>query len=323
MASTKFYRNRWFQVAVSVVILAVLARSLDATALIDFIKRGDPWLLLLLVLFFPVDRVFMAWKWRLLVRSEGFDLRLWTAIRIYLASSAVGLIVPLGGVGPDVVRVAMLSHHGMPMQLSVPSILVERVCGILGSGIMLSVAVGLLILLLGAQATSSFVDTVWMAAWMLVTLGAGIGACYFLFRVPHVGRMLGKLIGRLGLRGQFQTLRSYTSKGGLLGLSVFLAWVEQWAAIIAFFIACKAFGVPLTLLQAAAIVPFASILERLPISLGGFGMREAGIVMVSGLFGIATSDALLLSLANYSMYLLATVPMATVYFLERKSERER
>jgi uncharacterized protein (TIRG00374 family) len=323
MAEKPLHQRRWFQIAVSVSILALLATTLDLGTLREFIRRGDREILLLLALLFPADRVFMAWKWHLLVRAKGSTMRLWTAIRIYLASGAVGLIVPLGGVGPDMARVAMLSHHGMPMSLAVPSILVERACGVLGSAIMLAVSIGVLVVMVDPQPGMPLERGLWIAGWTVVIVAAGLGATYAAARVSQVERLAGRLIDRLRLRPHVQTLRSYADNPLLLGVSVFLACVQQAIGMLALFLAALSFSVDLTFLQAAAIVPFAAILERLPISWGGIGVREAGVVVLAGLFGVPSSDALLLSLANYSLYLVMTIPLAGLYFWERKDEQRR
>lgn len=318
---TPLHRRRWFQITVSVAILALLARNLDLDTLVDFLRGAHPGLLLVLALFHIVDRVFMAWKWHLLVRSEGTSMTLWTAVRIYLASGPVGLIIPLGGLGPDMARVAMLSHNGMPMSLSVPSIIVERACGILASGIMVGISLGVLLTLLQPESGTELARAAWITAWAILIVGGSLGACYAAIRVPALQAVVSRAMDRLKLKSHYETLCSYGNKGYLLVVSILLACVQNSAGIVAFYLAGKAFAVDIKFLEAAAIVPFAAIIERLPISWGGFGVREAGVVLVAGLFGIAAADALLLSIANYSFYLLTTIPLAAFYFLERRAEQ--
>src|SRR5690606_9838095 len=205
MERKPFYRRGWFQMAVSAAILAVLASNLDLATLAEFFRRSDPRILVVLAILYPFDRVFMAWKWRLLARSEGSRMSLFTATRIYLASGAVGLVLPLGGFGPDMVRVALLSRHGMPMRLAVPSILVERACGILGAGIMVGVSLGLLLILLQPEAGTPLARAAWISAWTVAIVSAVIGACYAAVRVPAVGRFLGRIVERLKLGSHYET----------------------------------------------------------------------------------------------------------------------
>jgi len=320
MERKPLHRRRWFQIAVSALVLAVLASNLEFATLARFVTGVHPGFLVALAVLYPADRVFMAWKWHLLVRAEGSPMSLWTAIRIYQASGVVGLIMPLGGAGPDVVRVAMLKHHGMPMQLAVPSILVERACGILAAGMMVVVSLGLLLVLLQPEAGTPLARAAWISGWTGVIVGAGIAAIYAAVRIPTVGRVLGRIVDRLRLGSHFETLTSYARKGYLLAVSVLLSFVPNIIGIVGFYLVARAFAVDLTVLEAAAVVPFAAILERLPISWGGIGIREAGVVFVAGLFGVDAGDALLLSLTNYTLYLVVTVPLAAFYFVERKAD---
>jgi glycosyltransferase 2 family protein len=293
----------------------VLASQLRWSDILHFFQSADPLLIVVLLLFFPLDRAFMAWKWRLLLLAQGEHMRLWTAVRIYLGSTVAGLAVPLGGAGPDIVRVAMLRTEGVPGHLSVGSIIIERLAGLVGSVLMLGTAAAIALALLGPAWLAGFeVGTelllpigVAMIAWA-VAIGWSGPALFRRLAASRLGQ-------RLDLPAYIGTLTSLVSKRALMTLSVVLAWIEQWASVIAFYLTCQAFGVELGFLACAAIVPLASILERLPISIGGLGLREAGIVLMALPFGISATDAFLVSITNYSLYLLSVIPLSALFFV--------
>jgi uncharacterized membrane protein YbhN (UPF0104 family) len=94
-----------------------------------------------------------------------------------------------------------------------------------------------------------------------------------------------------------------------------LAFLEQLAPVIAFYLCCRAFDVAISPWQCLAIVPVSAVLERLPISFGGVGVREAGIVYMASLFSIPYADALLTSIVNESLFMLSLLP--AVLFVKR------
>src|SRR5690606_17958597 len=131
---------RWrkpLQYLVTIGLMAVLAATVDWHDVLRLLRRATPELLALLLVVYVVDRCFMAWKWHLLARTTGTAPGLWTSTRIYVGSSVAGIALPLGGLGPDVVRTMLLTREGMPSEHAVSSILVERLCGIAGAAMML------------------------------------------------------------------------------------------------------------------------------------------------------------------------------------------
>lgn len=312
-------QKKSIQIAVSVIVIGIFASQLSWSTITRFFSRADGWVLFAMIVLFPIDRFFMAWKWHLLVRNHKTGVRLWDAIRIYLASSAVGLVLPLGGLGPDVARVAMLSAHGMPSDVSVPSILVERICGIASAVMMMGLSIVLMALLVQEQSSDQLL--------LFFALIAGVGAAVLLLlygfgRSELFAKFLTKLKVRYSLEKYFAAVDWYGKRKGLLSLSIGLAWIEQWAPIVAFYLACRGFDVPLSLLQCAAIVPLASILERLPISFAGLGVREAGLVLGAAWFGIPRADAFLAGLTEHALYMLTIIPLALLYFAREKKHEQ-
>src|SRR5690606_3943543 len=99
------------------------------------------------------------------------------------------------------------------------------------------------------------------------------------------------LFTRLRLDRHWRATLRLAGRRRLIGWSLLLSWLEQFAVIGSFWLCCRAFQVDVGFLEAMAIMPVAAILERLPLSLWGLGMREAGVVYMAGLFGIGYSDA--------------------------------
>ena len=303
-----WYQSTWFVIAVSVGLLAVLMQRVNSAEAISFARRAHWGFILAALLFFPLDRVFMAWKWLLLARTHVPGLSLLTAVRCYYLGAAAGMLLPIGGLGPDAVRILLLRQEGVATEHALSSILVERLIGLVGSMLMIVVSLLFLAWQLDNLAAQPLLQ--WLAG--ISVTGSLLGIA--LIGSPALRSLIGadgwllRLFTRLGFGKHWQATLDYARRPGLLLVSVGLAFVEQLAPVIAFFLCCNAFEVNISFLQCLAIIPVTAILERIPISFGGLGVREAGIVFMASLFRIPYSDALLTGIANEALFLLSLLP---------------
>lgn len=295
-------RGQIARFAVSIVAVAILLSQLPVEHRRAFFANVQwPWLPVLMAVYVG-DRVFMAWKWLLLARVHRPDLTLMPAVRLYFVGTFFGTALPLGGLGPDITRVALLTRSGVPLEDSVSSVLVERVVGLAATLAMVVISLAPLLLLVPQRG-----DVPWREVlWGLGALGAVcvLVAAWF----PGSGSWLVDLLQRAGLGRQLGALRRYGRRRGLLLVSFGLAWLEQGAPVLAFFVAGRLFDVDIGILEALAIVPFATLLMRLPVSFAGLGVREIGVVSIASLVGIAPGDALLVSLSQFVIHLLSVTP---------------
>ena len=94
-----------------------------------------------------------------------------------------------------------------------------------------------------------------------------------------------------------------------LGLSV----LEQLAPVGVAWMAARALGMDLSLLQAAAVVPVAILFARAPVSLSGFGVVEGLYVAFFSLVGLGSTQAFLLGLITNLAQLATALPGAWFY----------
>ena len=303
-----FYKRRSFHILVSATLLAILCSRLQSEDLTRIFTQAAP---IYIILFFVIefaDRIFMAWKWRLLLLREYPHYPLGHAIRVYLMSTATGLLLPLGGVGPDLVRVGMLKIDGVPGDAAISSILVERLTGVLGTLIMVCFAMAMLF----AQLTLDDTKMLWLIFACCLggaVLGLAILASSRLRRLMGAETWMLALFTKIGLGPHWQAVLRYAERPALLVLSIVLSWIEQFADVISFYFCCLAFGIDISLLQATAMIPIAAILGRLPISFMGLGVREASLVYMGSLFGISYADAMLASLTSFTLFLMMLAPI--------------
>jgi len=73
-----------------------------------------------------------------------------------------------------------------------------------------------------------------------------------------------------------------------------------------------ALDLPVTTGQLLISVPLITLTAVLPISLGGFGVREVSYMVVLGLVGVPAGDAILLAVAVFALLTLVTAAGAGI-----------
>ncbi|HET9494422.1 MAG TPA: lysylphosphatidylglycerol synthase domain-containing protein, partial [Chloroflexia bacterium] len=129
----------------------------------------------------------------------------------------------------------------------------------------------------------------------LVT-GSGLGA---LGRLPL---REGGILHRLSL--QMQTLAGNSQGWRTLLVSMLLAILFQLGVVATNYVLCLALGIPLGFIDLLWVVAAASLLQSLPISIAGVGVREGAYVYILGSQGVDSASALALSLLVFGIQVL-------------------
>jgi uncharacterized membrane protein YbhN (UPF0104 family) len=87
-----------------------------------------------------------------------------------------------------------------------------------------------------------------------------------------------------------------------------LAIATQLLNVLVFWMLGQSLGLPITLQQWFIVAPTVLLVSMLPISIGGWGVRESAMVVALHGFGISAGDALLPSVLFGLCAVAATLP---------------
>lgn len=238
-------------------------------------------------------------RWQRVLVALGKPTKLTTLVRMYFASLFISNFLP-STVGGDVVRVSWLRRNS-GLGDAVASVVLERLTGWivlpfitlvglfanpqllhLGSSSRIAIAIALLTLL-------ALVVVVGLATWAEpkpVSEGAG----------------LGNLLGA----ARYGIVRFTTNPKSVLEvLSVSLAY--QLTVVVTALAVADALGLGLPLTVMLAFVPAVAILQVVPLTIGGLGLREGAFVLFLRPLGVSTSQAVALGLLIYLVNLLVSL----------------
>ncbi len=242
-------------------------------------------------------------KWRLILGSHGIHLPLGLLVQSYMIGNFFSAFLPSSYMG-DFVRIADVSRRTGRSFESASAVVLERL-----SGLAALTAAGCVASIYIRQAYDQpiFGRLAWVLGGVLVLL-------IFAF-LPGVLPLLRRVAGRIPVRFARkivdrvdQAVMHYRGRPALLVRILFWSVVFQVAAYSIFFIYGRALHIPLPYVYCFAFVPVVYILEALPISIAGFGLREGGLIYFLGLIGLSSTDAIALSIivlsGRYTMNLV-------------------
>ncbi|WP_129777665.1 lysylphosphatidylglycerol synthase transmembrane domain-containing protein [Peristeroidobacter soli] len=300
------------QLGASVGLLAYLLSRLDWQHSRALIGGANPLWLAAIVLVHILDRVLMALKWHQLLRVLDDRLGRRSAIAVYYESTFVGFALPLGGIGPDIVRFLRLKGRGIDPHVTLSSMVMERLNGVIAT-LAFIVAGGVVLARLAPQpALRHFAIAAALIAGVMGFIGATLifhppfgRALLRLSRIPHAiedGRFA-KYVA---------AARVYSSRRLTLAINLGLSMIEQTAPVFTMWIASYALGAPLSWTVCLAVTPVAVIIQRLPLTYGGLGLREGSAAALLVALGYDYSTALVLLMTQLVMFLISLLPGAIV-----------
>jgi hypothetical protein len=152
--------------------------------------------------------------------------------------------------------------------------------------------------------------------WQIAILAAIVaaGADFVLWLMPALTESLAKRWPLLRRLHELVAIFRFTalSRAGAAGLLLSIVVALTVNAVVVF---AHGFGVALSPSVAYLVVPIAILFSSLPISIGGWGVREASLSYGLILFGVKTDDAALLGLALGIGLLLASLPGGVVMLM--------
>jgi glycosyltransferase 2 family protein len=150
-------------------------------------------------------------------------------------------------------------------------------------------------------------------------LVALFAACLLvLYSYPRLGTAAALACGAL-LAALIVTMRRRVQVD-LYGLPVALALAlaSHLLAVAIAMAAAHGYGVDASFALWIAVIPVALVVSAIPVSLNGWGLREATIVALAAPLGIAPADALLVSMTIGLLNALASLPGAIVLLQDRR-----
>jgi uncharacterized protein (TIRG00374 family) len=298
------------KVAVSLALLAYLLSTSDLGALARRVRAGDSLLLGLAMVLYGAILILSTWRWRLLLQAQGYQAPIGHLSASYLVATFFNNFLP-SNIGGDVVRVRDSSRLTGSTTTSLAVVAIDRILG-LGALYLLAVVA----YVAGGPAVRGFVG----ATPILIAMGFVFLALAYIFFMPGTAR---KLMVASGLssfrwpRERFETVQAAVHVYRQQMTAVWLAFLASAALqslfVCYYFSVARALRIPLPLAACFVMVPLCSLVQTVPISFNGWGLRESVYIVYFGQIGLPRDSALAFSLVGAGLIVLLSLSGAVVW----------
>jgi hypothetical protein len=260
-------------------------------------------LLLLAILLNVVERFELTYKWNLLIKVRGIAVKFGRLFWINSIGSFLGLFLP-SSLGTDVVRGYYLVKNNSERSVSISSVFVDRVLGLISL-----LLLGLVALVFAGELVSKFNLNLYLIVLTFLTL-----IFVYLFQRNETK----KILELLSLKMKKFKIMEYVMKlhGSILEykkypktllLSFVLTLLVQVTRVLTYYAVSLAFDVKISIIYFFLFVPLIMIVMMLPITIGGLGLREGTFVAFFTMIGMSVNDAVVITFINSILDTLNTL----------------
>jgi glycosyltransferase 2 family protein len=296
---SRLVRSVWFRAFVTVLLLGLVLTQVDfSTAWSSLAHAEWEWFIVAVTLMAAAIVVGGA-RWHLLLRAASIDVSRRSAIRAFSLAYFFNTVLPTS-VGGDAVRAWIVGRPSGQLVLAATSVVLDKVTALV---CLFVVAWAALIIDPSSVPSAVAHSFVWTTLLFVVAVSvfalAAAGSVRIARKLPERLRSAGERAGR--------ALHSWLRSPRLLLWVFGLGLAYQLMGVGVLVLLAKTIGFDLSLALAAVSAAIVLVAMLVPISIGGFGVREAGFVVILGEAGISATDATLLSLLSALVILLASI----------------
>jgi hypothetical protein len=298
------------KVAVSLALLAYLFSITDLAALEERVRSADLLLLAAAVGAYVAMLALATWRWQVLLEGLGVAAPLRRLTASYLVATFFNNFLP-SNIGGDVVRVRDGSRITGSTAASLAVVGIDR---ILGFGALYVLAAAAFVL--GGPVVREFAG----ARVVLAGLALLFGALAYIFFRPGTARamMSASRLNRVEwIREQFEAaqgaVHAYRARMRTVWLAFAASLALQALAVWYYVAVARALRIPLSASAAFLMVPLCGLLQAVPVSFNGWGLREGLFTVYFGQVGLPKESALAFSLVGAGLVVLLSLSGAVAW----------
>lgn len=267
--------SKLLRLGVSILLLGWIGWQTDWRALGESFAHLKAGYWLAGVALLIVTQIVSAWRWQYFARELRFERPLWHLSSFFFIGMYFGLVLPTS-VGGDVVRAWYLDGGSGRKLGAFGSVFLDRL-----NGVLVLIAIACIATVLCP------LDLPVVIPWTVF----GIAACAFLglASLPLLARWQG--FGSQRLQQLHRTVGLLRSPG-ILWITTLLSLFVQAANVVIVWLIGLALDAPVPASFYWVLVPLMSLLMLVPVSIGGWGVRENGMAIMLAPLGVAPGMAL-------------------------------
>jgi len=298
------------KIAVSLGLLMLLFSRVDVSRLWGVARQASPvWLVAALLMYLAMVLA-SAVRWGVLLRAQHVQLPFSFLTQSFLVATFFNNFLP-SNIGGDVVRITDTAKAAGSKTLATTVVLIDRGLGLLGLALMAATGASLMHRMAVGPVGPAML-------WAGFGLGA-IVATPALLMPETVTKLLQPLrvfhkdwVDARIEKLTYALTRFKETPTALAGC--FAGAVVVQAILVLFYVAiARSMQIPIGFAELAVIVPVSFIVQMIPVSVNGFGVREATFGFYFTRLGLPLESALLVSFVGAALIMLFSLTGGVAY----------
>lgn len=252
-----------------------------------------------------------AWRWQRVLAVFEVHVPLRILLSHYLAGQFVGNVLP-STIGGDVLRISRSTHSTGSGTTAFASVVLERLTGFVALPLLCFVGFALQPSLFGE-------DHAWIA---LAISGATLLALVGILALAGSPKMAGRFKDRenwMRFIGAVHVgVDRMRGRPRLAAAVLGTALIYQTSTVLTVWLAARMLGVDVPTAAIIAFVPAVAMAQVIPISVGGFGIREGMLALFLTPLGVSTGRAVAIGLAWYFIVLIVSLAGAPAFAIGQR-----
>lgn len=278
------------KIVFSIGLIYWLLRGADLHTIWETVSKAKADYIAFAFVLFYVGYLLMAFRWRLLLRIDEIDAKISYLLQSINIAILFNNLLP-STIGGDAYRMYDAWRLGAKKSKAILVILIDRFMGMFAL-----VTYGVIAAILVKEVREAIPGLVFylggillamlMIMWMVFGSGARI-LHWFLEIDSRILSLLQKLVQKLS-----EGLALYRGRGDVLIKALLLSYLLQLNVIVHFIIVSYGLNIDVPWLGMFIIIPIATLVMLLPVSINGVGVREAILVFLFAMYGISAESAI-------------------------------
>lgn len=300
---------------VSALLLSVLIYKIDFSDALSRISGINPVFLVTAGGLVIVQVFLNSRRWLSVLKPLGGHLSYLTTVRIYFVGFFFDQYLPTS-VGGDAMRIYLARRTGLPLEISVNSVLLERIL----------ILVALVIILLAIQPVLYPILPLSVRELQIGALAAMSTALALLLlvltnlhRFPRFERVqwLTNWLSDTATHARRLVFHPRTSLQALA-----IAFICHLNNVTIVYVLQIGLGIELTYFQTVYLYLPVILFLVMPISIAGWGVREGAFVLLYGIEGVPSDSALALSVMVGLLLIATSLPGGVIWLIGGRNPRE-
>ena len=273
-----------------------------------------------ILLLFLSNTFISSVKWHLFLKADGFPMAVLGLMKNYLIATFFNIFLP-SNIGGDVYRIYSISKESKNPATSVVSVLSDRLSGFLAIVILALIAALVIFFKVGNTEIMVMALSVFILLLLCIALFFYQKPIRFLLKTLHIERRpkLNDFVEKF-----LAVFSVYRNNRALLAKVMIISLVFQLTAIVCVRLMAVSLDIHVPFIYFCAFIPLITLIEAVPISIYGIGIRDLGYVYFFGKVGMTEVETRALALLYLSLTLTYSLLGGVLFFYNSwKSRRFR